>query len=211
MSLKTRMQTWLRHTERRGPGPRRQPLVLELLEARDLFATGLTALDLASLNLKFTSTDVSRTSTPTITVHYTGLGAPPGVVDIDADLNHDGEVPAAEWREFVAGLSADDDGVLAKTALPFLQGLEGIGRRAPRMFDVDKDGDLTRRDLDELFERLDVSGDGALQRPEIGTHPIVGELAPDFELPLLSDTKTRVRLSSFRGKQPVGLIFGSYT
>jgi hypothetical protein len=38
----------------------------------------------------------------------------------------------------------------------------------------------------------------------------VGEMAPDFDLPT-ADRKTRVRLASFRGKQPVVLIFGSYT
>jgi hypothetical protein len=38
----------------------------------------------------------------------------------------------------------------------------------------------------------------------------VGELAPDFTLPTV-DHKSDVRLSAFRGKQPVVLIFGSYT
>jgi hypothetical protein len=38
----------------------------------------------------------------------------------------------------------------------------------------------------------------------------VGDVAPDFELPTL-DGATRVRLSSFRGKRPVVLVFGSYT
>jgi hypothetical protein len=38
----------------------------------------------------------------------------------------------------------------------------------------------------------------------------VGELAPDFALPTI-DHKAEVRLSSFRGKQPVVLVFGSYT
>jgi hypothetical protein len=37
-----------------------------------------------------------------------------------------------------------------------------------------------------------------------------GELAPDFELPT-PDGTTRVRLSSFRGRRPVVLVFGSYT
>ena len=40
--------------------------------------------------------------------------------------------------------------------------------------------------------------------------PKVGDVAPDFELPSL-DGKTRVRLSSFKGKAPVILLFGSYT
>ena len=43
------------------------------------------------------------------------------------------------------------------------------------------------------------------------THaPVVGDEAPDFELPLLSNTE-KVRLSAFRNRQPVALIFGSFT
>jgi hypothetical protein len=38
----------------------------------------------------------------------------------------------------------------------------------------------------------------------------VGQAAPDFSLPLLDHSRT-VELSSFRGKQPVVLVFGSYT
>ena len=38
----------------------------------------------------------------------------------------------------------------------------------------------------------------------------VGENAPDFDLPT-SDKKSRVQLASFRGREPVVLIFGSYT
>lgn len=38
----------------------------------------------------------------------------------------------------------------------------------------------------------------------------VGEAAPDFTLPT-ADKKSEVRLSSFRGRVPVVLVFGSYT
>jgi hypothetical protein len=38
----------------------------------------------------------------------------------------------------------------------------------------------------------------------------VGDAAPDFELQTV-DGSAGVRLSSFRGKQPVALVFGSYT
>ena len=37
-----------------------------------------------------------------------------------------------------------------------------------------------------------------------------GDVAPDFRLPTLDHTST-VQLSSFRGSQPVVLVFGSYT
>jgi len=41
--------------------------------------------------------------------------------------------------------------------------------------------------------------------------PKPGDEAPDFELPLLGERARKVRLSSFRAKKPVALIFGSFT
>jgi hypothetical protein len=38
----------------------------------------------------------------------------------------------------------------------------------------------------------------------------VGEMAPDFTLPT-ADKASEMRLSSFRGRMPVVLVFGSYT
>jgi len=38
----------------------------------------------------------------------------------------------------------------------------------------------------------------------------VGQMAPDFSLPMLGQGG-EVRLSMFRGQQPVVLVFGSYT
>ena len=40
--------------------------------------------------------------------------------------------------------------------------------------------------------------------------PKPGDIAPDFELPEL-DGETTIRLSDYRGKRPVALVFGSYT
>lgn len=40
--------------------------------------------------------------------------------------------------------------------------------------------------------------------------PAVGSDAPDFKLPHLGGAE-QVQLSSFRGRKPVALIFGSYT
>jgi hypothetical protein len=50
----------------------------------------------------------------------------------------------------------------------------------------------------------------AWQRASDAKAPKVGDLAPDFELRDPSG-KTVVRLSDFRGKRPVALVFGSYT
>jgi hypothetical protein len=41
--------------------------------------------------------------------------------------------------------------------------------------------------------------------------PKVGDLAPDFDLPMLGMKDKTVKLSSFRGDKPVALVFGSYT
>lgn len=42
------------------------------------------------------------------------------------------------------------------------------------------------------------------------TAPKVGELAPDFELADVNG-RNAVRLSTFCGKRPVALVFGSFT
>ena len=40
--------------------------------------------------------------------------------------------------------------------------------------------------------------------------PKAGDIAPDFELYDVNG-RNQIRLSEFRGKKPVALIFGSYT
>ena len=105
--------------------------------------------------------------------------------------------------------------------------------------DKNKDGKVTKREYSrgkERFARLDTDGDGALTavdfagsgnrsaRRNRGTRrrdrridrarqamaPKVGAVAPDFTL-RTPDGKEKHRLSSFKGKRPVALIFGSYT
>ncbi len=50
----------------------------------------------------------------------------------------------------------------------------------------------------------------AWQRQYDPLAPKVGDVAPDFEL-RDSNGESPVRLSDFKGKKPVGLIFGSFT
>ncbi|MBI3326242.1 MAG: hypothetical protein HYZ81_06025 [Nitrospinae bacterium] len=52
------------------------------------------------------------------------------------------------------------------------------------------------------------AAEALMERDEMG--PTVGEVAPDFCLKRL-ESDERVRLSSFQGKQPVAMVFGSYT
>ena len=69
---------------------------------------------------------------------------------------------------------------------------------------------------DEVLERLGLTRERweAIQDDHATREaraPEVGTEAPAFTLPVLGDRDTRVSLSGFRDKRPVGLIFGSYT
>lgn len=57
-----------------------------------------------------------------------------------------------------------------------------------------------------LFSSFTLHG----QRMRIDTAPKAGSLAPDFTLKTM-DNKTTIKLSSFRKKKPVVLVFGSIT
>lgn len=58
----------------------------------------------------------------------------------------------------------------------------------------------------ERYERMQV------QRVEReAAAPKVGDPAPEFELPLLGERETTVRLVDLRRERPVAIIFGSYT
>ena len=62
---------------------------------------------------------------------------------------------------------------------------------------------------DSPLRRRDVMA-SAVYRDLMTAKLDVGAPAIDFELPLLG-TSARIRLSSFTGRQPVALAFGSYT
>lgn len=51
----------------------------------------------------------------------------------------------------------------------------------------------------------------AREGPSGGAGPKPGEKAPDFKLPRLDPKSPAVQLSSFQGRSPVVLVFGSYT
>jgi hypothetical protein len=52
--------------------------------------------------------------------------------------------------------------------------------------------------------------EAAWQKKYETTSPRTGELATDFEL-FDSEGIRKIKLSDFRGTQPVGLVFGSFT
>ena len=68
--------------------------------------------------------------------------------------------------------------------------------------DQDKDGFVTEKEIMELMKRLG-------QNQEAGNIEL-GQKAPDFTLKSLDGKKT-IKLSDYKGKKPVVLVFGSYT
>ncbi len=101
--------------------------------------------------------------------------------------------------------------------------------------DKNKDGKITKAELPQrmqrMFGRMDTNSDGVIDKKELaavekrfanrqrpgnsgsrsqGAGVPAGKPAPDFTLKSL-DGKTQVTLSSFKGKRPVALVFGSYT
>ena len=104
------------------------------------------------------------------------------------DKNHDGKVERSEYprgdRGF-ANLDKDKNGVIEEKDA-------STGRTSGR-----RRGGRSR------------NGDG--DRPARPQPPKVGDVAPDFELPMLGMKGKKVKLSSFAGDRPVALIFGSYT
>lgn len=62
--------------------------------------------------------------------------------------------------------------------------------------------------VDTLSPLLRLALEAVVARDEMG--PQRGDYPPDFYLQRLG-SDDRVRLSSFRGKRPVALVFGSYT
>ncbi len=152
---------------------------------------------------------------------YNGFGS--GVAR-EADLNRNREVTAEEWQAYLDRLDADKDGEMTQDEFGRVYSPVMVARMSivALSYDQDMDGKVTREDYAMLFGDLDRNKDGVLRGAEllskagVGTRPrrpapAVGEIAPDFELPLADNAEKTVRLSSFRGNKPVALIFGSYT
>lgn len=136
-------------------------------------------------------------------------------------INRDGKPGLArgEWDRFVKALRFDEQGHLVVASLEAELGADRqarmggmAGRFLVQALDHDGDRAVRREDLEGLFTTLDHDDSGVLEQgAEITLPPGVGEMAPDFELPLLSQPEQTVKLSSFRAQRPVVLIFGSYT
>ena len=117
-----------------------------------------------------------------------GSGRMAGMLDKDED----GKVEVEDLEALFADMDKNDDGELRGDEVP-QGGFGGFGGGRG--------------------ERGGRGGRGG-ERPGQGRGsgpPQAGDPAPDFDLPLASDMKRTVKLSSHAGKKPVALIFGSYT
>jgi hypothetical protein len=112
-----------------------------------------------------------------------------------------------------------DKQVLAKLLLQYDKDKNGKIEKAeyPRTgeafanLDRDRNGVIDAADF-TARPGLRARGDGrARPAEETAKLPKVGDVAPDFDLPMLGVKDKSVKLSSFLGDKPVALIFGSYT
>lgn len=101
------------------------------------------------------------------------------------------------WTALAKKHDADQNGKIEKSEY-------SRGEAKFNSLDRNEDGVLTEADFSGNVRR----GRGAT--PD-ATTPQVGDVAPDFNLPFAEKPSETVQLSSFAGKRPVALIFGSYT
>jgi Ca2+-binding EF-hand superfamily protein len=149
-----------------------------------------------------------------------------GMLAVAADLDRSGDVTAAEWKAFLSSVQGERRGRVdeAKLVAAVTRDLKGAaarwrGRAVARGLDRDRNGTIEAAELNAAFSKVDKNGDGAVGTSELPRRrsrarvrlPRRGDPAPDFELPFSSNPKKTVKLSSFAGKRPVALIFGSYT
>ena len=158
-----------------------------------------------------------------------------------ADANKDKNIPVEEWKAFIARIDCDSDGVVDDKAFESDGSNTRMVGFMIRSLDADEDGKLQVKELVAVRVMLDKDKNGTLEegefyqagrmggrrgrggrggrgggrrggggRTESGL-PKAGDAAPDFTLPMVDKTDKTVTLSSFSGKKPVALIFGSYT
>ncbi len=129
------------------------------------------------------------------------------------DKNKNGKITFKEYKrdkEKFGSMDQDGDGVLTKADFEGGGG-RGRGGRGGRR-GGDRGGDRgrggDRRRGGDQRRGGDRRRGGDQGRGEVAQ---IDKKAPDFDLPTIKNPKKTIKLSSFAGKKPVALIFGSYT
>ncbi|MCX8229221.1 MAG: hypothetical protein OTJ44_04630 [Planctomycetota bacterium] len=128
--------------------------------------------------------------------------------------------PTTAWEFLCQKYDVNGDGIIRKAEYT-------RGETAFQNLDSNKDGQLTKHDIDSLGRsrqrggrKGSRGGNKRAKEEKVTAPPRANEIAPDFDLVILEKStgkKTkkksikRLKLSSFQGKKPVALIFGSYT
>lgn len=109
---------------------------------------------------------------------------------------------AAILAKLLAQYDANHDGKVQQAEYP---------RGAQAFANLDRNRDGAFDDADFRVPTPDPMAVLAQRRTDPARLPKVGDVAPDFELPMLGMPDTTVRLSTLRGERPVALVFGSFT
>lgn len=96
-----------------------------------------------------------------------------------------------------------------KDGQPDFRGImRGIKAEAAESGGAKSKQDLVEEYKNDCSEELRTRMEGVMRRDQMGPHE--GTAPADFDLKRM-DSEDRVQLSSFKGKRPVALVFGSYT
>jgi hypothetical protein len=131
-------------------------------------------------------------------------------------------IAISDLAESFEALDENKDGAIDRDEFFGGKAPPGPDRFAPLLAvaDENRDGRLSLKELETWARGRDKDGDGRIsvrERMKPGREPKTGwfepadrEQAPAFDLPL-EEGAGRIALASFRGRQPVALIFGSFT
>lgn len=128
----------------------------------------------------------------------------PRVIMRMLDLNKDGQISLKEYMKFFTDLDKNEDGAASQQEL-----MDEMSKRRQTMGGGRPPAGSGRPPEGSGRPRQG-RGPQEGQIPQQGSGPNVGDDAPDFALISL-DGKRTVKLSDFKGRETVVLVFGSYT
>ena len=143
----------------------------------------------------------------------------PLLLQADSPQRQQEPAPKTAWEILAEKYDANGDGKISRAEYT----KQDVDRYFPRL-DFDKNGFIEPSDLKKLGRPENYQGEKSKHTDKVKIAK-ADEMAPDFTLRVLEKEKPKdkkdapakakkpetFQLSSLRGKQPVALIFGSYT